>query len=202
MTTAVAVLETHMDMKPVASMKPKMMRFGLVPTILTTTSASRRCRFQRCRPSAMRKPPMNRKIVAEAYGEDTLENSATPMTGKMAMGKSAVAASGIASVIHHTAMSAVVAATTRIAWAVYSTSGSAPEDWATVSGAFAGKINQMSAASATPTIKPMSWRRHSPGSGALARSPSDSAEESCTTGVDMPHLLSYRSNTAFTGCLV
>ena len=128
---------------------------------------------------------MNRKMVAEAYGDDTLENSATPITGKMAMGSSAVAANGMASVIHHTAMSTVVAATTRIACAVYSTSGFAPADCDTVSGALAGKMNQMSAASATPRIRPISWRRHSPGSGALARSPSDSADESCTTGVDI-----------------
>ena len=65
-TTAVAVLETHMDIKPVASMKPRMMRLGEVPTSLTTTRARRRCRFHRCRPRAMRKPPMNRKMVAEA----------------------------------------------------------------------------------------------------------------------------------------
>ena len=57
---------------------------------------------------------MNRKIVADAYGEETSLNGATPASGNTAMGMSAVAASGIASVIHHTAMSTVVAATTRI----------------------------------------------------------------------------------------
>jgi|GEM_PF-3035820 len=138
-TTAVAVLDTHMDIKPVASMKPKMMRFGLVPTTLTTISARRRCRFQRCRPNAMRKPPMKRKIVADAYGEETSLNGATPASGNTAIGIKAVAASGIASVIHHAPMSTVVAATMRMVSAEYSTPSLAPEECATVSAAPDGK---------------------------------------------------------------
>lgn len=66
MTTAVAVLDTHMDKKPVASMKPRISCLGEVPTTLTTNSAMRRCKFQRCSANAMRKPPMNKKIVDEA----------------------------------------------------------------------------------------------------------------------------------------
>ena len=65
-TTAVAVLETHMDMNPVAIMKPSTICFGFVPTRVTTRSARRRCRFQRCMPSARMNPPMKRKIVGLA----------------------------------------------------------------------------------------------------------------------------------------
>src|SRR5699024_11335551 len=125
---AVAVLDTHMDIKPVAIIQPRMRRFGEVPTTFTTYSANLRCRFQRCRPRASKKPPMNRKIVDEAYGPPTEENSATPAIGKMTIGSKAVAASGIASVIHHAPISTVVAATMRRDWCVYSPSGSAPVD--------------------------------------------------------------------------
>ena len=54
-------------------------------------------------------------------------------------GSSAVAASGIASVIHHAPMSTVVAATMRMVSAEYSTPSFAPEDCATVSAAPEGK---------------------------------------------------------------
>lgn len=64
--TAVAVLDTHMDRKPVASMKPSTSILGLVPTASTVSSAIRRCRFQRCIVRASMNPPMNRKIVPEA----------------------------------------------------------------------------------------------------------------------------------------
>ena len=53
---------------------------------------------------------------------------ATCASGKITMGSSAVAASGIASVIHQAPMSTVTAAVTRSAWWVYSVSGSAPTD--------------------------------------------------------------------------
>ena len=78
---------------------------------------------------------MNKKMVAEAYGEETSLNGATPASGNTAMGSSAVAASGIASVIHHAPMSTVVAATMRMVSAEYSTPSFAPEDCATVSAA-------------------------------------------------------------------
>ena len=61
--TAVAVLETHMDKKPVATMNPATIWVGLVPMIFTVSRAMRRCRFQRCIASANKNPPMNRKIT-------------------------------------------------------------------------------------------------------------------------------------------
>src|SRR5699024_9429847 len=112
-TTAVAVFETHIDIKPVAIIKPKMRRYGEVPTIFTTYSAKRRCRFQRCRPRASKNPPVKRTVVEEAEEPPTLANSATPAMGKITMGSNAVAANGMASVIHQAPMRTVVAATIR-----------------------------------------------------------------------------------------
>ena len=154
-TTAVAVLDTHMDKKPVASMNPKIRRLGEVPMIFTTYSARRRCRFQRCRASAIRKPPMNKKMVADAYGAPTSLIVPTPASGKMISGSSAVAASGMASVIHHTPIKMVTAATVRMALSVYSASGSAPAEPCTVSIAFEGKIKKTSTAKPKPMKRPM-----------------------------------------------
>ena len=61
--TAVAVFDTHMEMKPVAIMKPAIIGPGRSPMMLSVTSAMRRCRFQRCMARAMRKPPRNRKMI-------------------------------------------------------------------------------------------------------------------------------------------
>ena len=61
--TAVAVLDTHMDRKPVATMNPATIWEGLVPMTFTVSSAMRRCRFHRCMARASRNPPMNRKMM-------------------------------------------------------------------------------------------------------------------------------------------
>ena len=110
--TAVAVLDTHIERKPVATMNPSTSCFGCVPTRRTVRSAIRRCRFQRCSARARKKPPMNRKIVPEANGLATSRNSATWVTGNATSGTNAVAASGIASVIHHVPISTATAAVT------------------------------------------------------------------------------------------
>lgn len=62
--TAVAVLETHILRNAVASMKPAITRVALVPIARTVNSAIRRCRFHRCIASAIRNPPMNRKMMS------------------------------------------------------------------------------------------------------------------------------------------
>ena len=64
--TAVAVLETHMLMNPVAIMNPPISWRGLVPTSNTVASAIRRCRFHRCSARASMNPPMNRKMIGFA----------------------------------------------------------------------------------------------------------------------------------------
>ena len=61
---------------------------------------------------------MNKKMVAEAYGAPTSLMVPTLASGKMTSGISAVAASGMASVIHHTPMRMVTAATVRMALSV------------------------------------------------------------------------------------
>ncbi|MBB5831424.1 putative transcriptional regulator [Brachybacterium aquaticum] len=61
--TAVAVLETHMERKPVATMNPSTSREGLEPIFPTIASAMRLCRFQRCMARASMNPPMNRKMM-------------------------------------------------------------------------------------------------------------------------------------------
>lgn len=104
-TRVVAVLLTHMLRKPVAIMNPPMSRTGLVPTASTVSSAMRRCSPQRCIASAIINPPMKRKITSLAYGAVASAISTAPKSGKSAIGKSAVAGNGSASVIHHTAMS-------------------------------------------------------------------------------------------------
>ena len=57
---AVAVLLTHMLMKPVANMKPAICILGQEPTLLRMSRAMRLCRlhFSMARPS--RKPPKKR----------------------------------------------------------------------------------------------------------------------------------------------
>src|SRR5699024_12487580 len=76
----------------------------------------------------------------------------------MTIGSKAVAASGIASVIHHAPISTVVAATMRRDWYVYSPSGSAPVDSITVSTEFDGKNTYTKTARIRPTNGSVRWR--------------------------------------------
>jgi hypothetical protein len=64
--TAVAVLETHMLMRAVASMNPAINRRGLVPTIAIVTSAMRAWSPLRCMASPSIRPPANRKMISLA----------------------------------------------------------------------------------------------------------------------------------------
>jgi len=59
------------------------------------------------------KPPMNRKIRSLAYGAAASVMSSTPVIGNSISGSSAVAASGSASVTHHTAIRAPIATVAR-----------------------------------------------------------------------------------------
>ena len=63
---AVAVFEIHMEMKAVATMNPSTSRRGLVPTADTMARAIRRCSPQRSMVTAMKNPPMKRKISSLA----------------------------------------------------------------------------------------------------------------------------------------
>ena len=113
--TAVAVLETHMERKPVAIMKPRTSSFGEDPMATSTHSATRRCRFQRCMARASRKPPMNRKMVGAVYCPEKSPISAMLSMGNSTSGSSAVTEMGMASDIHQAAMSTAMAAVPRSA---------------------------------------------------------------------------------------
>ena len=72
--TAVAVFDTHMDKNAVAIMNPAIIAPGLLGMIRKTPNAIRLCRFHRCMASAIKNPPMNRKIVAFPYEAPTWLN--------------------------------------------------------------------------------------------------------------------------------
>ena len=57
---AVAVLLTHMDKNPVATINPATSRLGLVPTKSTMPRAILVCRFHLCIARANTKPPIKR----------------------------------------------------------------------------------------------------------------------------------------------
>jgi hypothetical protein len=59
---------------------------------------------------AIMNPPIKRKMRGLAYGAVASFRGRTPRRGNKAMGTKAVAASGIASVSHHTAISEATAA--------------------------------------------------------------------------------------------
>ena len=60
---------------------------------------------------ASRKPPMYRKTIGSPYEAVVVPISKTPRSGNKITGSNEVTGSGIASVIHHTAIHAVTAAT-------------------------------------------------------------------------------------------
>lgn len=62
-------------------------------------------------PKASIKPPKNKYILGLAYGMAASLNETMPIKGNKAKGRSAVTATGIASVAHHIAISVTIAAT-------------------------------------------------------------------------------------------
>ena len=63
--------------------------------------------------SASTNPPMNRNMSSWPYGAAASRMVAAPVTGSNASGSRAVAYTGIASVIHHSAIHTAAAAVTR-----------------------------------------------------------------------------------------
>ena len=130
---AVAVFDNHIDRKPVATMKPSTSRWGWPPMTRSTWRAMRRCRCHFSTAAAIMKPPMNSRITQSMYWFATLGKMMSispgrtpsrrstrlpagtsrprmmPSSGNSAMGSSAVAASGIASVIHQVAIKRMTA---------------------------------------------------------------------------------------------
>ncbi len=106
----VAVLDIHMDRNAVATMNPNRMLRGLMPNQSRIRSAIRLWRFQRCIARATKNPPMNRKIMWLKYTGATTFPFMIPSAGNNTTGSNVVTANGIASVIHHTAISSATAA--------------------------------------------------------------------------------------------
>ena len=111
--SAVAVFETHIDRNPVASIIPSTIRRGDSPTRRSVSSAMRRCRFHFSIAMAIRKPPRNRNTTELAKGCVVCATVRSVSTGIRTTGNSEVTDSGIASVIHQTAISAMTLATFR-----------------------------------------------------------------------------------------
>ena len=136
---AVEVFDNHMERKPVASMNPKTSRWGCPPITRKIFKAIRLCRFHFSTAVAIIKPPRNSKIIQSIYWPATFGKTISrsegikplriltvsksiwfaagtrrprmmPSSGNRTMGSSAVAESGIASVIHHIAISNITAA--------------------------------------------------------------------------------------------
>ena len=60
----VAVLLSHIEIRPVARIKPRMILFPLVPVILTIFKAIRLCKLHFSIARPIIKPPMKRKITS------------------------------------------------------------------------------------------------------------------------------------------
>jgi hypothetical protein len=107
---AVAVLEIHIERKAAATMNPRMSRRGPPPMRRMMTRAMRRWSPHRSMARAIMKPPMNRKMVLLTYSGAVSRPLRMPSMGNSTMGSRAVANRGMASVIHHAAMSTATAA--------------------------------------------------------------------------------------------
>ncbi len=82
-------------------MNPPIIFPGLVPTILRVINATLLSMPHFRIESAMRKPPMKRKMRGCAYGAAAASMEVAPRIGKRTSGKRAVAEMSIASVNHH-----------------------------------------------------------------------------------------------------
>lgn len=107
----VAVLLSHMLMKPVARIKPKIILFPPVPVNCTMERAMRLWRFHFSMPKPIMNPPMNRKITSLAYGAAVSLILEMPNKGKSTSGIMDTAGIGMASVIHHVIIRTAVANT-------------------------------------------------------------------------------------------
>jgi hypothetical protein len=107
----VAVLLSHMLIKPVEKINPSNILLPPVPVKRMIFNAILLCRFHFSIPSPIMNPPMKRKITSFEYELATSENLEMPNNGKITKGNSATTGIGIASVIHHTIIIAATAST-------------------------------------------------------------------------------------------
>jgi hypothetical protein len=106
----VAVLLSHMLIKPVEKINPSNILLPPVPVKRMIFNAILLCRFHFSMPSPIMNPPMKRKITSFEYEIATSENLEMPSKGNITNGNNATTGIGIASVIHHTI---IIAATAR-----------------------------------------------------------------------------------------
>ena len=107
----VAVLLSHILIKPVESMKPKMIRFPPVPVNFTIDNAIRLCKCHFSIASPIMKPPIKRKITSFAYGAAASPILETPINGNNTNGMIATTGIGMASEIHHEIINMAIAKT-------------------------------------------------------------------------------------------
>jgi hypothetical protein len=107
---AVAVFDIHIDKKAVAAIKPTTIEFGLPPKRLIILKAILLCRSHSSIARASKKPPRKRNITELKYEEAISSLPITPIRGNRIKGIKAVAARGIASVIHQIAIKDATAA--------------------------------------------------------------------------------------------
>ena len=108
-----AVFEIQRLINPVASINPRTMRAGLLPTRAMIASAIRRCKPHCCMEAAIIMPPRNRKLIGSTYCNSTAGSAAVPQRGKTTRGIQAVSHSGTGSVIHQITIQATAAAVHR-----------------------------------------------------------------------------------------
>src|SRR5690554_6904584 len=109
--TAVAVLEIHMERKPVATIKPRTIFLALVPNREITYNAILLCKFQRSIAIASKNPPRYRKIILFPNAAPVVARSKPPVNGNKTSGSKEVTGIGTASEIHQIAIHTVEART-------------------------------------------------------------------------------------------
>ena len=107
----VAVLLSHILIKPVARINPNMILLPLVPVRRTILSAILLCRFHFSIARPNRKPPRKRKITGLAKDEAVASSGAILNKGKSTNGNKATTGIGRDSVTHKVIMSTAIAIT-------------------------------------------------------------------------------------------
>ena len=107
----VAVLLSHILIRPVARMNPKTIRSPLVPVSRIIFNAMRRCRFHFSIASPNMNPPKKRNITGLAYEAAASSNRVILSKGKKISGNNATTGIGNASVTHQVIINPATAKT-------------------------------------------------------------------------------------------
>ena len=104
------MFDIHIERNALAIIKPIIIETGLPPNRVMILRAILLCKPHLSIERAIIKPPRNRKIIELMYELAISSASSKPNRGNRINGISEVAASGTASEIHQTAISAAIAA--------------------------------------------------------------------------------------------